>query len=367
VKALRVAVLGAGGTIAPAIVRDLAESEEVLALSLLDLDAERARWVAEAHAPEADVRSVEPGADLAGALEGFDVVLNAASYRINLEVMHAALAVGANYLDLGGLYWMTAQQLELDSRFRSAGRLAVLGIGSSPGKTNLMALRAARELGADGLDTVHVSAAGRDLDPPGGFSPPYAVQTLVDEITLAPVVVRDGAATEIEPLSPGGMVTFPEPIGPASTIHTLHSELLTFPGSFAAREVSFRLSLAPAIEERVRELAAGTPEDVAAATREAVSSSARTVSAHVIEATVGERAVEVSALTEPHERWGLGGGIVSTGTPASATVRLLARGQVNHVGVLPPERCLEPDLLFRELEARGHRFAVAPAAAAARP
>ena len=106
-KALRVAVLGAGGTIAPAIVRDLAESEEVLALSLLDLDAERARWVAEAHAPEADVRSVEPGADLAGALEGFDVVLNAASYRINLEVMHAALAVGANYLDLGGLYWLS--------------------------------------------------------------------------------------------------------------------------------------------------------------------------------------------------------------------------------------------------------------------
>jgi len=366
VNALRVAVLGAGGTIAPAIVRDLAESEEVLALRLLDLDAGRARAVADAHAPEAEVHQVEAGADLARALEGFDVVVNTASYRINLEVMRAALVVGANYLDLGGLYWMTAQQLELDAQFRSAGRLAVLGIGSSPGKTNLMALSAQRELGAGRLDTVHVSAAGRDLEPPGGFSPPYAVQTLVDEITLAPVMVREGVPTEIEPLSPGGEVAFPEPIGVASTIHTLHSELLTFPGSFGAREVSFRLSLTPAIEDRVRELATGTAEDIAAAAREAVPSSARTVSAHVVEAEAGDHSIVVSALTEPHGRWGLGGGIVSTGTPASATVRLLARSEVNHVGVLPPERCIEPDLLFAELEVRGHRFDRAPTPAAAR-
>ena len=46
---MRVAVLGAGGTIAPAIVRDLAESDEVTEMVLLDLDAEKAGAVAEAH------------------------------------------------------------------------------------------------------------------------------------------------------------------------------------------------------------------------------------------------------------------------------------------------------------------------------
>ena len=40
---MRVAVLGAGGIIAPAIVRDLAESEEVDHLKLLDIDEARAR------------------------------------------------------------------------------------------------------------------------------------------------------------------------------------------------------------------------------------------------------------------------------------------------------------------------------------
>ena len=35
---------------------------------------------------------------------------------------------------------MTALQLELHERFQRAGRLAVVGIGASPGKTNVMAL-----------------------------------------------------------------------------------------------------------------------------------------------------------------------------------------------------------------------------------
>ena len=48
-RPLRVAVLGAGGTIAPAIVRDLASSDEVAGLLLLDLDEARAEHVASLH------------------------------------------------------------------------------------------------------------------------------------------------------------------------------------------------------------------------------------------------------------------------------------------------------------------------------
>ena len=80
-----------------------------------------------------------------------------------------------------------------------------------------------------------VSAAGRDLDPPSAFSVPYALQTLLDELTMRPVVLRDGAPEEIDPLTPGGVVEFGEPIGAAETIHTLHSELLTFGDSFGCR------------------------------------------------------------------------------------------------------------------------------------
>ena len=48
-KPLTVAVLGAGGRIAPALVRDLAESSEVVNMRLLDIAGERATAVADSH------------------------------------------------------------------------------------------------------------------------------------------------------------------------------------------------------------------------------------------------------------------------------------------------------------------------------
>ncbi len=274
-----VAVLGAGGIVARAIVRDLAESEEVSSLLLLDLDGARAQRVAvqQAGGFAGELRAVVidagDGAALAGALAGCRVLVNAASYRVNLVAMQAALAAGCDYLDLGGLYWMTAR--------------------------------------------------------------------------------------ELEPLAPGGIVRFPDPIGEVATIHTLHSELQTFGSSFGVRQASFRLSLAPELLERLEALRDAAEEEVAAAQAAAAAPSARAVSGHVVELVgAGGRAVRVSALTSPIAEWGLGGGIVSTAAPAAALVRLLVRGRIRRVGVHPPERCVDPDDMFPELERRGCRFEV---------
>ena len=68
--------------------------------------------------------------------------------------------------------------------------------------------------------------------------------------------------------------------------------------------------------------------------------------------------MRVRAVTEPMERWGLGGGIVSTAAPAAAAVRLLAGGTIDARGVLPPESCIDPEEMFRKLEQRGCRFEV---------
>jgi lysine 6-dehydrogenase len=361
---MRAAILGAGGTIAPAIVRDLAESDEVEELLLLDIDEARARSVAEAHgggdahAARVDAR-VEPEEEgsLARALEGSDVLVNSASYRVNLDAMASCLRAGCHYIDLGGLYWMTELQLELDRQFEREGLLALLGMGSAPGKTNLMGRMAADQL-TGGIDAMHVSAAGRDLDPPDGFSVPYALQTLLDELTMKPVVLRDGSPVEIEPMSDGGTVDFGEPIGEAETINTIHSEMRTFGPSFSCREASFRLGLKPQLLETLRGLTTAPEDEVARKAKEALPTSASTVSVHLVEAMADGRAVRVRAVTEPMEEWEIGGGIVSTATPVSAAVRLLARGEIPERGVLPPERCVDPAALFAELEPRGCRVEV---------
>jgi saccharopine dehydrogenase-like NADP-dependent oxidoreductase len=354
---LKVAVLGAGGTIAPAIVRDLAESDEAAELLLLDLDGQRARAVADAHGGgKARAQAVDARGGLAEALAGSDVLVNSASYRVNLDAMQACLEGGCHYLDLGGLYWMTGRQLELDASFKEAGLLGLLGMGSSPGKTNVMGAAAVKKL-EETAKRVDVLAAGRDLAPPQGFSVPYALRTLVDEVTMPPVALRDGEPHELEPLTDGGTVHFPDPVGDAATIHTVHSEIRTFGESFGCKEASFRLALEPGLLERLRELTQASDDEVAEAARTALPPSPETVSVHVVEVEgASDRVLRCSAVTRPMPEWRLGGGIVSTAAPAAAAVRMLARDEISARGVMPPERCVEPELLFPELARRNCRF-----------
>lgn len=353
---MRIAVLGAGGTIAPAIVRDLAASEEVESLRLLDLDLEKAEDVASAHGGgKAEAKRVDATDGLEQELEGAAALVNSASYRINMAAMEACLVAGCHYIDLGGLYHVSHQQLGLSDRFAEAGLTAMLGVGSAPGKTNLLAARAVRELGAT-PETITVGAAGRDHDPPDGPSFPYAVQTLLDEITLAPMAVLGGETRELEPLQPGPTLDFGEPIGAAETIYTLHSEVLTFTESFGAANVTFALSLRPQVLGELKQLAVASDDQVAEATRTALPASGKTVSVHLVEAIAGDVAVRARSVTPPHPEWGLGGGIVSTASPAAAAVRLLARGEIDTRGAVPPERCIDPDAMFAELETRGVSF-----------
>jgi lysine 6-dehydrogenase len=252
---------------------------------------------------------------------------------------------------------VTAEQLKLDDDFRAAGLIALLGMGSAPGKTNLMAAVATDELGGD-CERIDVTAGGRDLDPPDGFAPPYAVQTLIDELTLRPIVLRGGEPVEIDPLTDAGVIDFPDPIGDAPAIYTLHSEVLTFGESFGCGECTFRLSLGPSVLDRLIELTTAPPDEVVRAAAEAVKPSASTISFHLIDAFKGDRRVRVACKTSPMPDWGFGGSVISTAAPAAAAVRLLANGSILARGALPPERAIEPEAMFEELASRNAEFSV---------
>jgi saccharopine dehydrogenase-like NADP-dependent oxidoreductase len=343
VGAVKVAVLGAGGTVGRAICRDLSESPEVERLLLVDRDAAACEAAVAGHAADkGQAITLDARGGLAEAIAGCAVLVNAASYRVGLEAMEAALEAGCHYVDLGGLYWMTARQLELDERFIAADLVGVLGIGGSPGMTNLMAAWAVDLLGDQVVTEIHVSTAGRD-----GDRLPYARRTLVDELTLPPIVLEDGAARALAPLAAGGRVSFPPPIGPADTIYALHSELQTFGRSFGVARASFRMSLAPELltEQLEREPAAGGRPP-----------SGEAIASHVVVARSAGRVARVTAVTPPHADWGFGGGVVSAAAPAAAAVRLIARGKLPTVGVVAPEACILHADLMPELELRGCSF-----------
>jgi len=68
-------------------------------------------------------------------------------------------------------------------------------------------------------------------------------------------VDRRGEVRFVDPRTPAGVVEFGDPVGPAETIYTIHSEQATFADSFGARDVSFQLSLDPKFLAKVDLLA----------------------------------------------------------------------------------------------------------------
>lgn len=314
-------MLGAAGTIGAAIVADLVAGGEVDELTLLDRDGTGARAVGlRFGAGGVQVAAVDGGdrQALTLAIEGHQVLVNAAGHATNLAAMDAALAADCSYVDLGGPSPVTAQQLRLDEGFAQRGLVSIVGCGAAPGQTNVMAARGAHEL--DAIETIRCSAAGGG--DPEGLGPGSAV-------------VRDAAGRV--PVPPdGGRVRFPDPVGALDTLCGPHAEVLTLPGSLGATTCDFRWAHRAGMTHAAQHVELNGVRDGA------------------------PRTVTVTAVTPPDDVLRLDGEVRCTATFAAAVVRLLARGDLRRAGfgVLAPERALTPAALLPELEARGCRFSV---------
>jgi lysine 6-dehydrogenase len=363
--AMRIAVLGAGA-MGAAAARLVARHEDA-DLVVADVDGARADAVIAAIG-RGESRAV--GDDLEGAFKGADALASCVPYRLNLEVMEAALAAGVPYADLGGLYHTTLRQLELDRRFRDAGVPALVGMGCCPGLSNVMA-----RLGADRLDAVEsIDLVDGSIDEETGFGVPYSAETILDEFVLPAMVFEDGELKEVPAASGGIRFTFPEPLGEMEAVYTLHSELATLPRTIeGVRDVRWRLALPPEIERGFRLLV-----DVGLASEEPVeTASGPMVPRDVLRATLsrlpgpegpprdleamvgivrGRRSgrpveVRIEALFRPTPE-GIGAGAFGTALPMAVGSRWLAAGRVEP-GVHPPETAISPEPFLEELAREG--------------
>jgi saccharopine dehydrogenase-like NADP-dependent oxidoreductase len=322
-----IAVVGAAGTIG----RKVVEFLQGWGAPARSLDF---RYEGADHVDARDVSSV------ARALDGAAVCVNCADYRLNLEVMRGALTAGTHYVDLGGLFHMTRRQLELDGDFRAAGLTGILGMGSAPGKTNLLARAAVERLAAEPR-RLEIWAATRDPGAAGHpFPAPYSVQTLLDELRMEPMIVADGELQAVEPLSGEAEREFPEPVGRAKGIYTLHSELATLPDAYPTlHEASFRLCLTPGLLDGLLAL---KDEDEYP---EPYVQSPASVAVHLVEAANGDgRRVVGMTVTS-------GGSARSTSEPAARAAVELAEGRLSTPGVHPPETAIpEPERFLALLD-----------------
>jgi saccharopine dehydrogenase-like NADP-dependent oxidoreductase len=367
----RVVILGGAGAMGRIIARDMKEAGVVEPV-VADRDLEPARALG---VDLVTVDVLDP-ASLARALTGADCVIASLPYRMNVRAMDAALAARAHYVDLGGLYHVTFQQREYHARFRDAGLMAILGMGSAPGILNVMAAHAAEPMTR--VDEVHCMVGAHDgtrwLEPPllpFGYSP----DTLLDEFAMPSAVYRDGQARMVPALDPAERrrERFPAPVGEIELDTTLHSEVATLPAFFrdrGVREVTFRQGFESTFADRLRLLVqlglvdtrpldplGVAPRDLfrALLARLAPPRPAGPIDRYEIlrvRVAGSGGTVTIDCHAGPQAGNGVGPDI-DTGAPPSIAAQLLGEELAVRPGVFAPEEVV-PWLPFRrELEKRG--------------
>lgn len=244
---MKALVLGASGQIGAYTVQDLIEfyKAELVAASrklanvkkaMMDLGvADRVKII------ELDANNTSDVAKAAES-EKVDSVVNCAWYQTNISVMEACLRAGAHYTDLGGLFDTTLKQLELDQKWKDAGINATIGLGSTPGLTNVAGAAGAARL--DRVETINICCTWGNILPvkePGW--PGYSIRTVMDEFTQEPVMWLDGKYVKQPVLSGETTVTMQDPIGKITAYYVKHSEPATM-GKYigkGCRNVTFRI------------------------------------------------------------------------------------------------------------------------------
>ncbi len=361
---------GGGGRYAiPTVLEDDAIDTVVLA----DLDGAEAARQAEAYGPRVRplALDVTDAASLKQAIADSDVVMNTVGpfFRFGVPILRAVLDVGRAYVDVCDDWEPTLAMLDLDPVARERGVAAVVGMGITPGVSNLLAALAIGE-----LDEARAAVTGWDVAAAVpdrvGREPSAATVHGVEQLSGRIRVRRGGGWVDERPIRavdvdyPGlgrrraWTIGHPEPVTLPRAFPTLDDCLnVMVTDRFTALQmralrtlVDTRL-LSKRSAARLAEWAEGaggeTPhlaEVVARADhRGRMGLPPIFALAHGVRAGA-PASVGVMLLSAP--AGGIGG---TTGVPLGVAVRMLARGAVTTPGVLTPEQAFDPEVFLDRL------------------
>ena len=243
---MKVVVLGAGGMGAYAA-KTASTLDFVDELVVGDLDGGAAETLAARLGPKASGTAVDvqDSRALSELFSGATAVLNTVGpfFRLGPPVLRAAIAARVHYLDINDDWESTEAMLALHDDARSEGVTAVIGVGASPGISNMLACLAMRE-----LDDVDEVIAGFDLDAAmpeeRGDEPCAATVHALHQLSGRIRVFEDGAFADAKPQR---RVGFDYPgLGSRSGWTMGHPEAVTFPRTFPKlRSARVLMTMAP--------------------------------------------------------------------------------------------------------------------------
>jgi saccharopine dehydrogenase-like NADP-dependent oxidoreductase len=364
---MRVLAVGGTGGMGRYACQIVASLDDIDDLVVTDLDEGRASAFAARIGPPARASRLDVTDELSlkSAMRDVDLVINTVGpfFRFGVLILRAAVTVGCDYVDICDDWEPTLEMLAMDADAQAAGTVALVGMGASPGVSNLLAAMAAGE-----LDDVHTILTGWNIEAAqpereGGSSVSAALVHGIRQMTGTIRVVRDHREVDEPPLERTA-VDYPG-LGERPAWTFGHPEPLTLSRTFpqvstsvnAARASTGFIAMMRAVQwaidhnfvsaQRAGRAASWAEHRLPAPRPDKVLHPRRLppLFGHAAGTWRGEPATVGAALCRPP---GTTMGAL-TGIPLAVAVSLFCSGHITEAGVHPPEAIVDPNLFFTAL------------------
>ncbi len=359
---MRIAVLGGAGEIGRRVVEHLLERSDVSVI-IADLREDEGRRLVKRLGQRTSFQQIDAGRarTVIRAVERCAVAVNCIgpAYRFALPIARAVLDAGVSGVDICDDATPVERLLGLHDKAKRRGLIYLTGMGWSPGITNLLALKASRQL--DRTERIDIRWLGSAADASGQA----VIKHLLYCVTGNVPCFRGGKWIRVPALSEPETVNFPYPLKAATVAHTGHPEQMTLPRSIAVDDVTCKGAVLPRMAMEAARLATRlqlTRDDIAIDQAASMIFRAGTLlhpkllrrlsgsrqSAARVDVTgvkAGQPRVVSYSLMDRIQRM--------TAVPAAAAALDIVHGAVRSVGVLPPEEAVDPDPFLSSLAQRG--------------
>ena len=149
-----VAILGGAGEMGRTAVAIISQFEQIGELIVADANEKEAKAVVSKNLENSKTRmraqfvDVTDSQELHSFLSSVTIVLNTVGpfYKYGVDVLTAAIASGCHYIDICDDWEPTIEMMDLDEEAQLNDVLAIIGMGASPGISNLLARLVCEEL-----------------------------------------------------------------------------------------------------------------------------------------------------------------------------------------------------------------------------
>jgi len=362
---MRVLVLGCG-LMGSAIARDLVERGGMEVTIAARDEGKLREYVAQLGSERASAVGVDARDEkaLVELMRGSDVVVGALPGRLGFGAMRAAIEAGTDMVDIS---FMPQNPLELDDLAKAAEVTIIPDCGVAPGLSNMLVGYGASRL--DRVKEVHIKVGGlpQNPTPPLGYRITWSVEDLLEEYTRRARIVQDGEVKEVEALSGLEMVDLPGigrlecfyTDGLRTLLHTIEADVmdektLRYPGHAEEIKTLVDCGLLSAEPVRVDDTTLEPKRFLAALLSPFLElGEEKDLTVMKIDVVGENNGEEVQHTFQLIDRYDEARGITSmartTGYTASVVAQMVARGEIEGRGVVPPERLGMEQKLFKPI------------------